>query len=149
GDPGGGCAGPPGDPMDGRSRRFRPADDLRSEGRSLAEERRAIQQSAADQPVLQSLAGVSRKGGGDRPPPCPRGADRKRITMAGRTRWAAWLAAAAVAFGLVGGSTCVGAADSERLRVGLTHTPGAGAFFIAAERYFAGQGLEARIEFLP
>ena len=69
--------------------------------------------------------------------------------MAGRMRWDAWLAAAAVAFGLVGGSTCVGAADSEWLRVGLTHTPGAGALFIAAQRYFAGQGLEARIEFLP
>src|SRR5262249_22150223 len=45
-------------------------------------------------------------------------------------------------------STSASPADSERVRVGLTHTPGAGALFIAAERYFAGQGLEARIEFL-
>jgi NitT/TauT family transport system substrate-binding protein len=60
----------------------------------------------------------------------------------------AWVAAAAVTFCLVVGSTGASTADSERVRVGLTHTPGAGALFIAAERYFAGQGLEARIEFL-
>ena len=40
-------------------------------------------------------------------------------------------------------------ADPERVRIGLRHSPGAGALFIAAERYFASQGLDARIEFLP
>jgi NitT/TauT family transport system substrate-binding protein len=78
-----------------------------------------------------------------------RDADRKRIMTAGSMRCDAWLAAAAVTVCLVVGSTSAYAADSERVRVGLTHTPGAGALFIAAERYFAGQGLEARIEFLP
>jgi NitT/TauT family transport system substrate-binding protein len=58
------------------------------------------------------------------------------------------LSAAVVTFCLVVGSAGVCGADSERVRVGLTHTPGAAALFIAAERYFAGQGLEARIEFL-
>jgi NitT/TauT family transport system substrate-binding protein len=61
----------------------------------------------------------------------------------------AWLAAAAIAFCTVVGLSSACAADSELLRVGLRHTPGAGALFIAAERFFAGQGLEARIEFLP
>src|SRR5690349_13452686 len=63
-------------------------------------------------------------------------------------REAGTLAAAVVTFCLVVGLTGACAADSERVRVGLTHTPGAAALFIAAERYFAGQGLEARIEFL-
>ena len=61
----------------------------------------------------------------------------------------AWLTAAVVTFCIAVGSTSACAADSERIRVGVTHTPGAGPLFIAAERYFASKGLDVRIEFLP
>ena len=64
-------------------------------------------------------------------------------------RSGAWLTAAVVAFCIAVGSTSACAADSERIRVGVTHTPGAGPLFIAAERYFASEGLDVRIEFLP
>jgi NitT/TauT family transport system substrate-binding protein len=73
----------------------------------------------------------------------------ERIMMASCMRPGAWLIAAAVAVCLVVGSTSADASDLQRVRVGLRHTPGAGPLFIAAERYFAGQGLDARIEFLP
>jgi NitT/TauT family transport system substrate-binding protein len=66
--------------------------------------------------------------------------------MAGRKRCDAWLAGAAVAFCLFGWT---GACAADSVRVGLRPTPGAGPLFIAAERYFAGQGLEVRLEFLP
>jgi len=57
------------------------------------------------------------------------------------------LAAALLALLIVIGST--GAYASDAVRIGLRHTPGAGPLFIAAERYFADAGLEARLEFLP
>src|SRR5262249_33166562 len=82
-------------------------------------------------------------------PPCRYGALRKPIMTASSKRSGAWLTAAVVAFCIAVGSTSACAADSERIRVGVTHTPGAGPLFIAAERYFASEGLDVRIEFLP
>src|SRR5215469_680955 len=60
-----------------------------------------------------------------------------------------WLTAAVVTFCIAVGPIGACAADSERIRVGVTRTPGAGPLFIAAEKYFASEGLDVRIEFLP
>ena len=76
-------------------------------------------------------------------------AARKPIMTASSRRSDAWLTAAIVAFCIAVGSTSAFATDSERIRVGVRHTPGAGPLFIAAERYFASEGLDVRIEFLP
>jgi NitT/TauT family transport system substrate-binding protein len=59
------------------------------------------------------------------------------------------LVAAVMAFCIVVGSTSVYASDRQRIRIGLTRTPGAGPLFIDAEKYFAGEGLEVGFEFLP
>jgi NitT/TauT family transport system substrate-binding protein len=66
---------------------------------------------------------------------------------ASRKRSHAWLTAAVATFCIAIGSTSACAA--ERIRVGVRHTPGAGPLFIAAEKYFAREGLDVRIEFLP
>lgn len=76
-------------------------------------------------------------------------AARKPIMTASSRRSDAWLTAAIVAFCIAVGSTSAFATDSERIRVGVRHTPGAGPLFIAAERYFASEGLDVRIEFVP
>src|SRR5262245_27989673 len=60
-----------------------------------------------------------------------------------------WLTAAVIAFCIALGLTSACAADSERIRVGVRHAPGAGPLFIAAEKYFASEGLDVRIEFVP
>ena len=69
--------------------------------------------------------------------------------IASKLRRGGQLMAAAVAFCLLLGSTDTYAADPQQLRIGLTHTPGAGPLLIAAERYLADEGLDARLEFLP
>ena len=54
-----------------------------------------------------------------------------------------------MALAILAGSAGPCASDPERVRIGLTHTPGAGPLFIAAAgRYFADEGLDARLEFL-
>ena len=57
------------------------------------------------------------------------------------------LVAALIALCLILASAPAGAA--ERLRVGLTRTPGAGPLLIAAKNYFADEGVDARLVFLP
>src|SRR6185369_5915312 len=59
-----------------------------------------------------------------------------------------WLTTAVLTFWIAVCSTGACAADSERIRVGVRHTPGAGPLFIAAQKYFASEGLDVRIEFL-
>jgi len=63
-------------------------------------------------------------------------------------RSGAWLTAAVVTFWIAVGWTDGCAADSERIRVGVRHTPGAGPLFVAAQSHFASEGLDVRIEFL-
>jgi NitT/TauT family transport system substrate-binding protein len=69
--------------------------------------------------------------------------------MASSMRLDGRITAAIIAVCIIVGSASASAADPERVRIGLRHTPGAGPLFIAAEKYFADQGLDARLEFLP